>query len=315
MALWTGHPHPSHRPPRKAGLCPRPRRSYKTRPPHHGRARPRVAASRGWVWILAVIIVVMLLARRLHRHRARRQGLLRLRAGHGTASDRRARCAGRAAPAAELALPDGTPCARISVPANLNHPIQGSLYMVDVLVGPATPCQYILSKLGLLHTFDARYPADPGQEVLGTTPPAQLSCQDAQQMNGATSSAAVVALRHLGYQVKENDLGAQLYQVAPGSPAAAAGLQCNDVVIAVNGQPIHTASDLVAAVRAGAPGPGRAGHRSARSGPSGKLADQDAHRPVGARRRPRVDRRPGPTQAFLGRGLDDPVRPTRFPST
>ena len=73
-------------------------------------------------------------------------------------------------------------------------------------------------------------------------------------MQGATSSASVVALRHLGYQVKENDLGAQLYQVSPGSPAAAAGLQCNDLVVAVNGKPVHTSSALVAAVRAGVPG-------------------------------------------------------------
>jgi PDZ domain-containing protein len=54
--------------------------------------------------------------------------------------------------------------------------------------------------------------------------------------------------------VKENDLGAQLYQVAPGSPASAAGLQCNDIVVGVNGKPVHTASDLVSAIHAGAPG-------------------------------------------------------------
>ena len=87
----------------------------------------------------------------------------------------------------------------------------------------------------------------PAKSVLGTTPPDQLSCQSAQQMTGATSSASVVALLYPGYNATENDLGAQLYEVAPGSPAAAAGLRCNDVVVAVNNQPIHTSADLVSA--------------------------------------------------------------------
>ncbi len=170
-------------------------------------------------------------------------------------------------------LPDGTPCARIIVPADQAHPIQGSLYMVDVLVGPATPGQYILSKLGLLHTVESGTQLIPAGEVLGTTPPSQLSCQDAQQMDGATSSAEVVALRQLGYQVKEKDLGAQLDEVAPGSPAAAAGLQCNDLVIAVNAAPVHTANDLVAAIHAAQPGPDGA-------------ADGPAHRQPAASSRP-----------------------------
>ncbi|MGH9114792.1 MAG: PDZ domain-containing protein, partial [Acidimicrobiales bacterium] len=46
----------------------------------------------------------------------------------------------------------------------------------------------------------------------------------------------------------------QLYQVEPGSPAAAAGLRCNDVVIAVNGAPVRTAEDLVQAIHEARPG-------------------------------------------------------------
>jgi len=154
----------------------------------------------------------------------------------------------------DLVLPDGTPCALISVPANRSHPISGSLYMVDVLVGPANPYQYVLSKLGLLHTFEDGTQLVPKGEVLGSTPAPQLSCQDAQEMAGATSSAAVVALRRLGYQVKENDLGAQLQEVVPQSPAAASGLKCNDLVIAVNGTPVTTADQLVTDIHAAKPG-------------------------------------------------------------
>ena len=153
-----------------------------------------------------------------------------------------------------LVLPNGVACARISVSPARGHAIGGPLYMVDVLVGQSSPVQYLLGKIGLLRTFDQGAEMVPAKSVLGTTPPDQLSCQSAQQMTGATSYASVVALRYLGYNATENDLGAQLYEVAPGSPAAAAGLRCNDVVIAVDNQPIRTSADLVSAIRAHAPG-------------------------------------------------------------
>jgi PDZ domain-containing protein len=157
-------------------------------------------------------------------------------------------------PGADLALANGTPCVLISVPPDQSHATTGSLYMVSARVGPATPLQYLLSKVGLLDTFDQGTKLVPAEVVLGTTPPSQLSCQAAQQMTGATFSAAVVALRRLGYKVTENDLGAQLYQIPPGSPGSAAGLRCNDVIIAVNDQPIRTSADLGNAIRARAPG-------------------------------------------------------------
>jgi PDZ domain-containing protein len=198
---------------------------------------------------------------------------------------------------AELALPDGTPCARITVPSSRSHAIDGSLYMVDVLVGPATAYQYVLSKLGLLNTFAKGTQLIPAKAVLGTTPASQLSCQDAQQMQGATSSAAVVALRRLGYQVKENDLGAQLYEVAPGSPAVAAGLHCNDVVTAVNGRPVHTSEDLVSAVHAAKPGQ-TARLTVQRLGSGGKTQTKTLSARLGDTPPSAGSARPG--QAFLG---------------
>ncbi len=45
-------------------------------------------------------------------------------------------------------------CTRISVPPPRDHAINGSLYMVDVRVGPSNPFQYLLGKLGLLHRFE-----------------------------------------------------------------------------------------------------------------------------------------------------------------
>lgn len=155
---------------------------------------------------------------------------------------------------ADLLLPDGTPCARLDVPAGKGHALDGRLYMVDVLVGPATPLDYLLGKLGVLRTFNDGAQLISAGAVLGATPRSQLGCQDTQQMQGSTSAAAVVAIRRLGYNVVENDLGAQLYQVQPGTPAAAAGLQCADVIIAIDGTPVKTADQLVSDLQAHKPG-------------------------------------------------------------
>ena len=154
----------------------------------------------------------------------------------------------------DLTLPDGTPCARLDVPVGKGHPLSGRLYMVDVLVGPATPLDYVLDKLHLLNWVNEGARLYPRGDVLGDTPQSQLACQDTQQMQGSTSSAAVVAVRRLGYSVVENDLGAQLYQVQPGTPAAAAGLECGDVVTALDGSPVQTADQLVATLRNHKPG-------------------------------------------------------------
>ena len=53
----------------------------------------------------------------------------------------------------DLVLPDGRPCARLVVPSRRDHGLDGMLMMVDVLEGRATPWQYVLNKVGLLHTF------------------------------------------------------------------------------------------------------------------------------------------------------------------
>lgn len=154
----------------------------------------------------------------------------------------------------DLVLPDGHPCARLVVPASRDHGLDGTLMMVDVLEGRATPWQYVLKKLGLLHVFAKGTQLFTSSQILGNTPASQLLCQNDQEMHGATSSAAVVALRRLGYSVRENDLGAQIDEVVPGSPAAAAGVQCNDVVTAFNGSPVRTSTGLVAKIQALKPG-------------------------------------------------------------
>ncbi|MCU4185110.1 PDZ domain-containing protein [Acidiferrimicrobium sp. IK] len=163
-------------------------------------------------------------------------------------------CKVRNSSSTNLTLPTGAPCARLIIPGDKAHQVDGRLFMVDVLVGPASPVDFVLHKLGLLNTFHKGNQLVPASAVLGTTPPSQLGCLDAQQMTGSTQDATVAALQRLGYPVKENDLGALVVQVSPGSAAAAAGVQCNDVITALDGTAVHTYTDLVDAIHSRHPG-------------------------------------------------------------
>jgi PDZ domain-containing protein len=162
----------------------------------------------------------------------------------------------RAGSGGSYSLPGGQPCVRIVLPASKTGTSSrsGSILMVDVLVGKATPQQYFLHQIGLLHRLEDGTVLVPNQEILGNAPASQLGCNDTQQMSDATQWAAVVALRRLGYTVGQHDLGAQVDDVGAGTAAAAAGVQCNDLIVSVGDKPVHTYQDLAAAIHALRPG-------------------------------------------------------------
>lgn len=195
-------------------------------------------------------------------------------------------------------LPGGRACVRVVLPADRRDAVSGSIMMVDVLVGPASPGDFLLSELGLLHQFRDGTVLVPKQEILGGTPPSQLGCQDAQQMTDATSAAKVVALRRLGYVVGQDDRGAQVDQVGPGTPAASAGVHCNDLITAVDGRPVHTAGDLVDAIHAASPG-ATVALTASRTTDGGRTSTVTLHARLSGT--PAQGGRPArPGQAFLG---------------
>ena len=147
-----------------------------------------------------------------------------------------------------FALPNGKPCVQLLVPGGRNHTADDSIMMVDVEQAKANPWQYLLYRLHALRTFGVVAEFNSNHDFLGNVPASQLSCQDAQEAYQATSQAPVAALRRLGYTVKEEDLGAQVDLVLPGTPAAAAGLQCNDLITSVNGKNTQTAAQVTAAL-------------------------------------------------------------------
>jgi Lon-like protease len=68
--------------------------------------------------------------------------------------------------------------------------------------------------------------------------------QDLRQMSRSQDIAAAVALKHLGYKVVLRPTGALVTDVLRGSPAAQAGLEPTDVIVAVDGHPVRKSTEL-----------------------------------------------------------------------
>jgi Lon-like protease len=151
----------------------------------------------------------------------------------------------------ELALPGGEPCVRLSLPAGKAHAVDGQLFMVDVEVAQAGPLDWAEYELGLLGNSRQMVPV---ADYAGTTPTSELGCQDTQEMVSANQDAALAALAVLNYKVDEKALGVQIDTVLAGTPAWKAGLQCDDLITAVNGKPVLTAEALTAALKPLEPG-------------------------------------------------------------
>jgi PDZ domain-containing protein len=94
---------------------------------------------------------------------------------------------------------------------------------------------------------------------------------NAQLMDTSKLIAIAVALEHLGQPVTIRTSGAVVRQIAPGSPAEAA-LQLDDVVVAVDGQPVDAPDEIGVLLQAGGPG---AGHTLTVERPPGGTATVD----------------------------------------
>ncbi|MDQ6782974.1 MAG: isochorismatase family protein [Actinomycetota bacterium] len=216
--------------------------------------RPRRRRRRRMISAVSFMLAVALVATGFVVAHHNAQNYYLLSPGSAPMLTASADCRTRTSGSTELTLGSGLPCARLVVPTGRDHGISGGLFMVDVLEGPASTFDYILDRLHLLKSVHDGSELLPASSILGSTPADQLPCQNTQEMVQATTDAPVAALSHLGYNVAEQDFGAQINLVMPGYPAAAAGLACNDVINSVNGQAVKTAQDLSTKLAGAKPG-------------------------------------------------------------
>ena len=145
---------------------------------------------------------------------------------------------------------DASPVASfIKVPPELDHQLSGTILLTDVYVKPLTALTYLEERY-----FSSDSQIVPSVELLGpSTPPDQLAPQGFLEMSQAQSQAKAAALTYLGYTVKEQDAGALVFGVAPGSPASRV-LKVSQVITAVNGTPVTGVCSLVTALHGLTPG-------------------------------------------------------------
>jgi PDZ domain-containing protein len=89
------------------------------------------------------------------------------------------------------------------------------------------------------------------KEVRGDITPEEYRKLNVEAMNDSKSTAELLALERLGFT--DLTAGALVDSVAPKSPAEAV-LRANDVIVEVDGSPVKTTEDAVAAIRAHQPG-------------------------------------------------------------
>jgi Lon-like protease len=201
----------------------------------------------------------------------------------------------------EQALPGGEPCVRLVLPHGKAHSVEGQLLMVDVQVAQAGPLDWAKYQLGLLGNSRQFVPV---AAYAGTTPTSELGCQDTQEMVSADQDAALAALAVLNYRVDQKPLGVQVDTVLAGTPAWKAGLECNDVITAVDGKPVLTAGALTASLKALQPGDVvNLTDRPAGGGPAKELKVRLAPPPAGAQ----ADGFKG--HAYMGLDVETRVKP------
>ncbi|HWE54892.1 MAG TPA: PDZ domain-containing protein [Acidimicrobiales bacterium] len=184
-------------------------------------------------------------------------GFLRVGASHyyvltpGNAPVVTASSACRPAGGGSFSLANGTPCVQLVVPSGKAHDVSGSIMMVDVYEGKPNIFQYAEYKLGLLSHQDEFL---PNAAIVGVGSASQVQCQNDEEAVQAVEAAPVAALTRLGYKVTESNLGAQIDTVVSGTAAQAAGLRCDDLIVAINGHPVHTDGDVTTVVKPLKPG-------------------------------------------------------------
>lgn len=144
---------------------------------------------------------------------------------------------GSARPVAEHVLVEGAP----------SYPTEHSVAFTTVGVGGTTLLEAFVGWL------DDEVDVLPEERVRGDRSAAENRRYNAQLMDTSKLVAVAVALDHLGYEVGVEVRGTIVRQLAEGSPAEAA-LELDDVILAVDGEPVDETEELGTLLQAGGPG-------------------------------------------------------------
>lgn len=127
----------------------------------------------------------------------------------------------------------------IRVPGGTAHLDGGGIYYVDVVVKKASQLE---SSFSFLRPEGADVIQQDQFVPPGLTYQQQLKLES-ETMQVSQRKASIVALRALGYQVRAREAGVRVVDVEPNSNATGV-LRAQDLIVAADGRPVHTQSDL-----------------------------------------------------------------------
>lgn len=135
----------------------------------------------------------------------------------------------------------------IAVDDDVAHAADGEVLFTTVSVERTTV-------LGALRGWiDDTIDVVPEDEILGDQSPDQNRELNLQLMDTSKEVATLVALEELGYEVPAHGTGALVVQIDETLPAAGV-LEPGDTIVGIDGAPVQLSEDLVAGIRAHAPG-------------------------------------------------------------
>ena len=135
----------------------------------------------------------------------------------------------------------------IEVPDDRSFPPRGRVLLATVALSRVTPLEAVQG------WFDPDTDVVPEKRVLGPARRRQFNQLNLRAMDDSKQTAAVVALRRLGFSVAEEGKGALIEAVEKISPAGDRLAQ-GEVITGVDGQPIRLAEDALKAIRGKRPG-------------------------------------------------------------
>lgn len=144
---------------------------------------------------------------------------------------------GSARPVTEQVLVEGSP----------SYPPAESIAYTTVNVGGTTLLEALAGWL------DDDIDILPEERVRGDRSAAESRRYNAQLMDTSKLVAITVALRHLGYDVPVRTTGAVVRQIVDGLPADGV-LELDDVIVAVDGQPVDAPGEVGTLLQPGGPG-------------------------------------------------------------
>jgi PDZ domain-containing protein len=117
---------------------------------------------------------------------------------------------------------------------------RGELLLLTVYSGPASADEWIFG-----HVWPNARVVPAHTQLPPNTTYERFRRLEESMMADSQTAAKVVALRQLGYEVPERGEGAVVQSVQRGSAAESVGIKKDDLILAVNGQAVHTAGELV----------------------------------------------------------------------